>query len=421
MMSRRSLQQKLSLALVLLLTLAMLSGTEGSQAAPQNQDADAPRSTAPRDFTTRNFIMHTDLPEDEAREELEKLETMLGLISAYWGRASNAPIEMYVVRDLKNWPEDSLHPTGLAKIKGRAGVTISQKITSGNRFISKAVVYAVAERGVARHEAVHAYCHQAFGTVGPVWYSEGMAEMGQYWVKDDLSVNAHEVVIDYLQESDPRPVAEIVDDAEKNSQTGDSWQSYAWRWALCHVLEVNPNYRRKFRTLGLNYLSGRKIPFDNVFGQEMDQLDFEYRFFLEHLDKGFRVDLCAWDWSKRFTLVSGRRTLTSRISADRGWQPSMAQLRQGETYTVTATGNWKLAKDGDQIPPSGDEQGKGKLQGVLLTEGYQLTEPFDIGAEATFTAKTDGRLYFRCADDWSELEDNSGRIAVKTTLAANAK
>lgn len=381
------------------------------------QDADAAKSNAPRDYTSRHFLMHTDLPQEEAQEELQKLETMLGLIAAYWGRAPSGTIEMYVVRDLKNWPDDAIHPVGLAKIQSGAGVTISQKMTRGNLFVAKAVVYAVAERGVARHEAVHAYCHQTFGAVGPVWYSEGMAEMGQYWVKDDLSVNADDNVIEYLQQSEPRSVQEIVDEQGKNSRTGDSWQDYAWRWALCHVLEVNPNYRRKFRSLGLRYLAGRKASFRSIYGRDLEQLDFEYRFFLQHLESGLRADLCAWDWSKRFTLVSGQRTLSARIDANRGWQPGLAQVKAGKSYSVNATGNWRLSKDADLVSPAGNEGGLGMLQAVLLTKDYQLTEPFDIGPESTFTAQVDGQLYLRCKDAWAELADNSGTVTVKTSLA----
>ncbi len=417
-LSSRPLSSLLSVSLIVAICGGLIINPSTAAWAAQ-QDADTPRSTPPQDFTSQNFLLHTDLPRDEAQELLQQLETMLGLLAAYWGRPSSGTIEMYVVRDLKNWPEDSLHPRGRDKIESGAGVTISQKITSRNRFIAKAVVFAVAERGVAKHEAVHAYCHQAFGTVGPVWYSEGMAEMGQYFIKDDLSVNAEEQVIRYLQENEPRSVLEIVDDAEENSQTGDSWQSYAWRWALCHLLEVNPNYRQKFRALGLHYLSGQpKANFDTVFGREAEQLNFEYRFFLEHLEEGFRADLCAWDWSKKFRLVAGRRTMTAKVAGNKGWQPSIAQVQAGKSYTITATGNWRLTEDGEMISPAGDAQGAGKLQGVLLTADYELTEPFDIGEECTFTAEADGQLYLRCADGWTELADNAGTVTVKTSLAA---
>lgn len=401
--------------------LNSFSGLATVSAAPQSQEKAA--GTAPRTLTSRNFVMHTDLPDDEAKALLERLETMLGLISGYWGRRSSREIEMYVVDDLKNWPKDAIDPKGLAKIESGAGVTISQKMSSGGRVIAaKAIVYAVAARDVPLHESVHAYCHQAFGFVGPVWYSEGMAEMGQYWIKDDLSVNADKVVIKYLQDSDPRAVADIVDDMEKDSQSGDSWQNYAWRWSLCHLLEVNPNYRRKFRQLGLNYLADKKIPFDNVFaGREAQQLEFEYQFFLKHLEKGYRVDLCAWDWSKKFTLAAGRRTLTAKIAANRGWQPSGATLKAGETYTIKADGSWKLAKDGDALTPAGDTAGAGKLQGVLLTTDLKLLEPFDVGAESTFTPTEDGNLYFRCADDWIKLDDNVGQLTVRTSLAETAQ
>ena len=109
----------------------------------------------------------------------EQLENMLRLISKYWAQPNRKTIECFVVKDLENWPPNSIPPVGLASIQGKAGVTATTVRSLGRQFDAKAVVYAYANRGTPQHEAVHAYCGQTFGRTGPLWYAEGMAEMGK--------------------------------------------------------------------------------------------------------------------------------------------------------------------------------------------------------------------------------------------------
>ncbi len=147
------------------------------------------RSRGPQDYQSSNFILHTDLESQEADDLLKRLEKMLSLVSKYWGRRNNKKIECYVVKDLSNWPDGSLHPAGRQKIAQRAGVTLTRTVSRGNQFNAKSIVFSTADRGTAQHEAVHAYCGQMFGRTGPIWYAEGMAEMGQYWREGDRTVN----------------------------------------------------------------------------------------------------------------------------------------------------------------------------------------------------------------------------------------
>lgn len=374
----------------------------------------ATSATGPADFRSEHFIVHTDLSPDDAKELLDRLETMLSLISAYWQRPCTGMIECYVVKELANWPDGRIPAEGLGHIKAGAGVTLTTTLSSGAAFLSRSVVYAVADRGTPQHEAVHAYCGQTFGTAGPVWYSEGMAEMGQYWRKDDKSVQVHDVVLDYLRGSPPKSLNEIVNGEEF---TGDSWQNYAWRWALCHLLANNTNYAAKFQPLGLALLKKQPTSFEAVYGDMADEIVFEYCFFLKHLEQGFRADLCSWDWQRKFRLPIGGTALTSKIKADRGWQPSGTMVVSGTTYQYSASGKWQTAKDAKTTSADGGEGGAGRLVAAIMTDddhkNYRLGEPFELGAKGTFTASTDGKLYLRCQDNWGQLADNKGTITVK--------
>lgn len=399
--------------------LVIFGGFAFAPAAAQAQSTSGSTGTRPdgkfetakvADYRSQHFFIHTDLAPKEAKELLTRLETMLGLISRYWQRPPVGIIECYVVADLQNWNGIDIDPQGLASIRSGAGVTISRGVTLGEKFSVTSTVYAVADRGTPQHEAVHAYCGQSFGHTGPIWYSEGMAEMGQYWREDDKSVNAHEVVIKYIRESSPKSLNEIVNSDER---TGDSWQNYAWRWALCHLLANNPNYASRFHPLGMSILTKKGgLTFETVYGDQAEEISFEYLFFLKHVETGFRADLVAFDWRRKFAKPTASGTVGCTVDAGKGWQPSGLMLEAGKEYTVTATGTWKLAKDGDSVSLAGDAEGKGKLVGVILKD-WQLSEPFDIGGLDSFTAPEDGNLWIRASDDWNSLADNKGKLTLK--------
>lgn len=370
----------------------------------------------PKDYRSKNFLVHTDLPKAEAEDLLKRLETMLGIISRYWGRPNRQTIECFVVDDLKNWPSGALSASGLRSVQNGAGVTTSSVLTQGNRFLAKAVVYAVADRGTPQHEAVHAYCAQSFGTTGPVWYSEGMAEMGQYWKDGDSAVNCHDVVIKYLKKSKPKSLNEIVNGT---NTTGDSWQNYAWRWTLCHLLANNKNYQQRFRPLGLELLT--KTPgasFERTYGTMSDEIVFEYKQFHKHLGNGYRVDLCSWDWKAKFRTLRPRSSAIARVTATNGWQPSRVFVKSDEKYTYSASGSIQMSKSGEELTADGDKSGSGRLMGVVF-EDYELSEPFELGASGEFTPPRSGKLFLRCRDAWNQLADNSGRLTVRITGASS--
>jgi hypothetical protein len=399
-------------ALAVLVTTDGLAQTQTSRSKSAAKSADL---AGPADYRSQHFFLHTDLAPADAQELLDRLEYMLSIISAYWGRPSSGIIECYVVDDLSKWPSGSLDPDGVRSIKNEAGVTISRKLGNANSFLAKATVYATAKRGVAQHEAVHAYCHQAFGTTGPVWYSEGMAEMGQYWKKGEKAVTCDPVIVEYLKASEPKSLNEIVNGFEA---TGDSWQNYAWRWALCHLLANNTNYAAKFRPLGLAILSEKNASFEQAYGDMADEISFEYKFFLTHLDIGYRADLCSWDWKRKFLVLKGPLSVTAKVHAQRGWQATGATLLADQPYEINAKGTWQISADGKPLNADGDAEGNGRLEGVLLDK-FALGEPFELKAASTYTPAAKGNLYLRCKDAWNELADNKGQITVK--LKAQAK
>jgi hypothetical protein len=371
-----------------------------------------------RDYSSKNFALRTDLSPDEAKELLTRLETMLVLVSRYFGKPNSQIIEMNVVKEQSNWPPGSIDPDAIGSIESGGGITLSvasfQRTGTGQRQVvaAKSVVWAVADRGTPQHEAVHAYCHQTFGRTGPTWYSEGMAELGQYWKEKEDGVHIHDGVLQYLKSQDPKELTEIVAGGQ---QTGDSWQNYSWRWALCHLLAANPNYASRFKPLGLALLNDQQSSFEAVYGSMAKEITFEYLFFLKHIDQGYRADLCSWDWKAKFQRLKGTASVQARIDSMRGWQPSRVAVKEGDKLSLSATGEWALSKSGKKVTADG-EDGPGKLVGILFDD-YELSEPFELGADCEWTATADGNLFLRCQDDWNSIADNSGIISVKIKLA----
>lgn len=370
-------------------------------------------------FRSRNFELRTDLSAEEAGELLQRLETMIGFVADYWGRPHRGVISMYVARDIGAWPPEELatmDPAGITAIRSGGGLTVGTVMVRGNAFRSKAIVYAVPDYGVPQHEAVHAYCGHAFGATGPVWYAEGMAEVGNYWAEGDKGVRAPPRVLEHLRQPLGKTLDAIVNSPLET--TGDSWENYASRWALCHLLGHNSNYSSRFKPLGLQLLSRADIDFWQVYGSQAQEIEFEYRLFLATVEPGFRMDLCSWDWKTRFSPAVGRRVHACTIRADRGWQASRLLLKAGTEYGFTTSGDWCVGEGPDKVTANGDHSGKGRLLGVILND-YTLSEPFDLGTAGRFTAATDGRLYLRCGDAWGAIADNSGSMEVRTRLVGN--
>ena len=363
-----------------------------------------------RDVRSRNFMLHTDVSDRQGQILLDKLETMIDLVSRYYGRPPQGLIECYVVRDLKSWPPGTFPLAAAQKILEPAGVTMSRSLGRQRQTIA----YSCDDHQTVQHECVHAYCYVAFGSAGPVWYAEGMAEMGAYWEEGQLAVDIQPGVIRYLTQAEPKKMANIV---AAGQVTGDSWQAYAWRWALCHLLANNPNYSSRLKGLGIGMMSGDNVSFESVYGDVAPQISFEYDQFVENFGNGYRADLCAWQWNVKPRRLGPNRDSSIKVSSQRGWQATEVQLEQGNRYHVSSAGEWKIVRGGNALTVDGDGAGNGKLIGAVFAN-FELGEPFELGSNATFTAPSDGQLVLRCRDKWTQLAENEGEIEVTVRAAA---
>lgn len=425
----------------------------GQEATPESAPVDrkyeklSDEPVSPRDVRSQHYLVRTDLSDRKVRMLLDELETMVGLVSRYYGLPQPGMVQCYIVDDAAKWPDGAIPPEALSKIKNNEGLTASQTVVSSLAGRNtKATIYACSDFGVVRHEAVHAYCNLTFGSTGPTWYSEGMAEMGQYWEEGKREVDVNPRVIEFLRNTkEPKSLVEIV---KEEQITGDSWQAYSWRWALCHLLANNPNYNRKFRDLGIGLMTNRPgITFEAAYGRVSRQLIFEFDQFIKNVGNGYRADLCAWRWKHRFKDVDGKGHVSVKVLAKSGWQPAV-NVEKGATYDVIAKGEWQIdgsgtmatadglstASDSASVRPDAEinqtvpngrtpvaetnakEDSKatvntGRLLGVVMRD-FQLGDSIDIGAKGSFVATETGQLYLRCGEDWTRFGDNAGSVTV---------
>src|SRR5690348_10971254 len=99
---KRSLSRISALLAGIVLACSAMPATAQTTARPQ-EGVPAPGGAVRNDYRSQNFYIHTDLTAPEAKELLQRLETMLVLIATYWGKPPQGIIECYVIKDLKNW------------------------------------------------------------------------------------------------------------------------------------------------------------------------------------------------------------------------------------------------------------------------------------------------------------------------------
>lgn len=391
-----------------------------------------------------NVVLHTDVPADEARKRLAGMEATLTSARRYWRQGHHGKLECYLIADLQNWPDSALpHPLARIWVGGIGGATIGESFGGHRRVRGQATVYSAARAAVIEHEVIHAYCVQAFNEMGPDWYKEGMAEVISLHVaqRDGVACTAERIQL--LRDVAPRTVGQIVamgpfTEAISSSLRAmlqnrqdmrrhvplDDWtlrdadqlkiamESYAWSWALCHLLFHSPNYSERFRALGISYLSKRDDSFSAAFSSVGDELEFELAFFARRIGVGYRVDLCSWDWDKQFLTLDDRPVVQTRVLAARGFQPSGLTVSRGKSYRFVSTGTWLTCQGGKATDADGASAGDGQLVGVILSE-MQLGGTLPLGTDGTFVAPATGQLYLRCQEPWNQIADNTGEIQVR--------
>lgn len=361
----------------------------------------------PRLVRSAHFAFMTDVSDREWAVISFKLERMVSALEKFLGRRMTGVVEGFVARDLAKFPAGMIdEPFGVEKIRRGEGVCVNSRLGPQRH----ARLYSCADHGVIQHECVHGICHLAFGSTGPTWLSEGLAELGNYWREGDPTIDLPAPVVGYLQNATPR--RKLLEIAVPGQTEAGTWEDYAWRWALCHLLANNPNYSNRFVPLALALMEEREgVSFESVYGPVAREVSFEYDQFLATLGNGYRSDLTAWPWQAKFQRLGESAEVTVKVKAKGGWQPAKVLLEAGQRYEVVADGTWQIAPAGQSLDADGEADGRGRLAGAVFAD-YSLSPDIPLGAKASFEPPTEGQLFLRCADAWTELGDNDGEVTV---------
>jgi hypothetical protein len=397
---------------------------------------------------SRHFRLHTDVSDGRAAEALAQMEAALARAAAYWGRTTRGRIECYLAENVTIWPEAALpHPLARVWIGGIGGATIRNATHHGQTAAKDVTIYASTLPRIIEHEVIHAYCCQAFGATGPDWYKEGMAQVLAYPLEGEVGVCCPPEVLDTIQKGPARGIGQIVGGGAFTGPTSKSldelltdrddpsrpllmadWtradtedlstlkEPYCWSWAVCHFLANNPNYAGRFRRLGEHFLLSGSDTRDASLGSVSSQADFEFSEFVRSACQGYPTRLCAWEWDKQFEPLAAGTTVGRRIQAARGYQASGLAVRAGERIEYRTEGKWTAVPAAGPTDANGTAEGAGRLIAAVL-DGYQLSEPFELGAQGQFTVPANGNLYVRCAEPWHAVADNSGSLTVRFTSA----
>ncbi len=125
----------------------------------------------------------------------------------------------------------------------------------------------------------------------------------------------------------------------------------------------------------------------------------------------------------------GSEATATVMAAEARWQSSGAMLRRGNTYKISATGEWNHGILCAPSGPGGEGSGcfpfavtlvQGISIGTLIGKVGKDGVPFPVGAEREFTAQADGVLYLRHNDNVNFTFDNTGYMNAKVRLAGAA-
>jgi hypothetical protein len=398
-------------------------------------------------YRSEHLVVHTDLAPQEVPVLLEQMEASLASMSVYWQRPMVAKIECFVVNDAVRWSRDRFPSRNALFVLGKInGFTESRALQRGRRKVIQSRVYTTMEPGVVQHELTHAYQDQVFGDVGiPLWYREGMAEVMSYHRPGQTHVMCRPEMIEYFSKSDQQREVKLIlrdqnfvsavsqsvaracrEDGSKDGEVASAsvWsdsddsifraarEDYSWAWALCHLLYYNPNYQQQFAKYSRSFSTKSPLKFEEVFEDQLSQIEFELHQLVSEIEHGYEVELCAWDWKAKFEKLSDAQSVTCSVVANRGYQPTDVRVEEGVRYQYQAQGNWSTGKGAAEVSAGGSAAGAGQLVGIVVSRNKVLST-IELGEQGEFVSESTGRFYLRCQDDWGSLSDNHGKLTVQ--------
>ncbi|MBQ18810.1 MAG: hypothetical protein CMJ65_17020 [Planctomycetaceae bacterium] len=307
----------------------------------------------------------------------------------------------------------------------------------GSRFWMKDQRGDYYRRHLMVHEATHCFMTSRGGPMLPVWYLEGTAELYATHVFDkstgrwrfaampvDVAAMPGWGRLGMLRRDVRRgrlPRFDALAGLWKSEH--EKIETYAWSWAFVRFLASHPTLGKSFRELGRHLGDGRfEATFERVFRPEFESLQFEWQLAARDLVPGFDFRRAAIRFRRSQPLPA--KGGSTAVVAGRGWQSTGLRLRKGRSFRVVATGRFTLAEKPRPWVSTADGISfryhaglpLGRLVGVVQPKRVAADRPpkiHSLGSRAEFVPETDGTLFLRLNDFFSELADNTGTVDVE--------
>lgn len=300
-------------------------------------------------------------------------------------------------------------------------------------------------RHLLLHEGVHALAIDQFGSTGPSWYSEGVAE--QLSVHRDQgrtiqlgTVPGSKSEVPYWgrfklieQARNDAKIPSLATVMELPTDLRGDVESYGWCWLVSLLFNQYPEYESLWQQAARD---ANDLPeaFTQAMRRKLESqwpiINARWRLLTETVDYGFDLQREQVDLSIRDPLFR-QSELNLNVSADRGWQSTGVRFAPGTTLTITATGQCSV----NQSPkpwisePAGItiHYAKGRPLGQLigcmlpnLADDNQYATPlktFTLDQTQTIVIDQHCWLLFRVNDYLGDLGNNQGgyKLSIRTS------
>jgi len=449
-------------------------GEDPNDQSPKNRNPDLERSepSGPseqelqrgglRRIVGKHLTLITDLPPAAAVDELPQVfERAIPSWCDYFGispeKVSNWQVVGYLMKDRRPFVDLELIPGHVPPFNN--GYATRRRLW----FDDQPSDYY--RRHLLLHEGTHAFMFEVFGSCGPSWYMEGMAELlaTHRWHDDKLTMgyfpnDREEVALlgrirmvrDEVAAGRTESLRSIM--AYDGRAYFEHQVPYGWSWALCAFLDGHPRYQQRFRELSrlLETQSPESSPSDKdltaTFRQVMDadwhELNAEWQLFTHEVVHGHDLKRTAIEFAAGEPLEAAGRTF--EVDSSRGWQSSGIRLEAGRRYQLQANGRYQIASEPKVwwCEPGGVtiRYHRGQPLGILLAAlrpdigenkepkvgrerdahgakgdppDGSLLLPRVVGLKTTWRPTESGTLYLRINDSAADLGDNSGSLVVE--------
>ena len=361
-----------------------------------------------RDVHSRHFLIHTDLSLGKANDLLERLEAMLVPMAAYWGQPLHGTIECYVIRNLDEFPAVAVAPAGVHAVRTFGGMTLMEAKKEGKRQVAKSIVYSSAR--LRSRPARSGSCLLPSDLwpprAGLVFRGDGrngpLLEGGRHRGPRRAARNR-------VSPQQPAQIAR----RDPFARPGHRRLLAELRLALGALPFSGPRIpttRRSSGSLAADILAGKDVSFEQTYARDDATSCASSIFSSSSTSAGATAWTCVPGTGRRSSpACSPDECRTATIAAGRGWQPTGLTVRSGTHYEYLAAGTWQIAGRPEAVDANGDDQGRGRLVGVLMKD-YRLGAEFELGAKGSLQLDADGDLYLRCRNAWNELADDSGHV-----------